>query len=207
MAKRQLKLAVLLSGTGRTLINLQEWITAGRLDARVFVVISSRSDVLGVQRAKDLGLDVAVVERRGSSAEEFQSKLTERIVEAGPDLICMAGFLSLWRVPDEFCGRVINIHPALLPDFGGHGMYGHHVHEAVISAGRTVSGCTVHFCDNQYDHGPIILQRRVAVTPDDTADSLAARIFEQECVAYPEAIQLFSEGRIELDGGRVVIRS
>jgi len=205
MTKRQLKLAVLLSGTGRTLVNLQERIAAGTLDARVCVVISSRGDVLGVQRAKDLDLDTVVVERRGASAAEFQQKLSEEITAAGPDLVCMAGFLSLWRIPDELYGRVINIHPALLPDFGGHGMYGHHVHEAVINAGRGVSGCTVHFCDNEYDHGPIILQRKVPVVPDDTADTLAARVFEQECIAYPEAIQLFSEERVELEGNRAVI--
>jgi phosphoribosylglycinamide formyltransferase-1 len=207
MTDRRLKLAVLLSGTGRTLVNLQEQITAGTLDARICVVISSRGDVLGVERAKDLGLETGVVERRGLSATEFQQKLTKEITAAGPDLVCMAGFLSLWRIPDELYGRVINIHPALLPDFGGHGMYGHHVHEAVLNAGRSVSGCTVHFCDNEYDHGPIILQRKVPVVPDDTADTLAARVFEQECIAYPEAIQLFSEKRVQLEDGRVVMSS
>ena len=117
----------------------------------------------------------------------------------------MAGFLSLWRVPDELYGRVINIHPALLPDFGGSGMYGRSVHQAALRAGRSESGCTVHFCDNEYDRGPIILQRKVPVLPDDTPESLAARVFEQECIALPETIQLFAEGRIRLQGRAVTI--
>jgi folate-dependent phosphoribosylglycinamide formyltransferase PurN len=101
----------------------------------------------------------------------------------------MAGFLSLWRIPEAFLGRVINIHPALLPEFGGREMYGRRVHEAVLAAGKTVSGCTVHYCDNEYDHGPVILQRQVPVLPTDTADDLAARVFAEECIAYPEAIR------------------
>ena len=102
-------------------------------------------------------------------------------------------------------GRVINIHPALLPEFGGRGMYGMRVHRAVLDAGRKIAGCTVHFCDNQYDHGPVILQRSVPVLPDDTPERLATRVFEQECVAYPEAITLFAQGRIEWKDGDVRI--
>jgi phosphoribosylglycinamide formyltransferase-1 len=101
----------------------------------------------------------------------------------------MAGFLSLWTIPPDLAGRVLNIHPALLPKFGGKGMHGHHVHEAVLAAHETESGCTVHYADNTYDTGPIILQRKVPVLPADTPDSLAARVFEQECLAYPEAIR------------------
>ena len=118
----------------------------------------------------------------------------------------MAGFLSLWRIPEQHRSRVINIHPALLPEFGGWGMYGHRVHEAVLAAGKTESGCTVHFCDNEYDHGPIILQRKVPVMPNDSPADLGARVFEQECIAYPEVIQLFSENRIRLEGDRVTIQ-
>ena len=119
-------------------------------------------------------------------------------------LVCMGGFLSLWLFPDEFYARVMNIHPALLPDFGGKGMHGHHVHEAVLAAGRVVSGCTVHFCDNKYDHGPIILQRQIPVKPGDTPDTLAARVFEEECVAYPEAVQAFADGRVRLVNHEVI---
>src|SRR5207245_10586693 len=123
--------------------------------------------------------------------------------DAHADLVCLGGFLQLVRVPEDFLGRVMNIHPALIPAFCGKGFYGHRVHEAVLAYGAKVSGCTVHFADNVYDHGPIVLQRTVAVLEDDTADSLAARVFEQECEAYPAAVQLFSEGRLKIEGRRV----
>lgn len=181
------RLAVLLSGGGRTLMNLQERIVDGSLAAVIHVVVCSRGDVAGVEKARRAGLRTVVVERKGMSADGFSDAIT-RAVE-GADLVCMAGFLSLWRIPESWRGRVINIHPALLPEFGGKGMYGHHVHEAVLAAKRTESGCTVHYCDNEYDHGEIILQRRVPVFQGDTPESLAARVFEQECIAYPEAIQ------------------
>jgi formyltetrahydrofolate-dependent phosphoribosylglycinamide formyltransferase len=184
-------------------VNLAERVGAGTLSATIQVVVSSRKDVKGVERSRELGLPTTVVARKGLSSERFQERITEAVGDV--DLVCMGGFLSLWRIPDEYRGRVMNIHPALLPDFGGRGLYGHHVHEAVLASGNTVSGCTVHFCDNEYDHGPIILQRKVPVLPDDTADTLAARVFEQECIAYPEAVQLFAEGRLRLDGDRVII--
>ena len=117
----------------------------------------------------------------------------------------MAGFLQLLRIPDDFSGRVMNIHPAVLPSFGGQGMYGRHVHEAVLEYGAKLSGCTVHFADNDYDHGPVILQRAVEVRDDDTPDSLAERVFEAECEAYPEAIRLFAEGKLHLIGRKVRI--
>ncbi len=199
-----LRLAVLISGGGRTMLNLQRHIVEGKLAARIEVVVSSRGDVPGVQRARQAGLPVVVVERKALTAGQFQAQITQAV--AGADLVCMAGFLSLWHIPNEWRGRVINIHPALLPDFGGPGMYGHRVHEAVLAAKRSTSGCTVHFCDNDYDHGPIILQRTVPVLPDDTADTLAARVFEQECIAYPQAVQLFADRRIELSGDQVIIR-
>jgi phosphoribosylglycinamide formyltransferase-1 len=199
--KGPLRLAVLISGGGRTLLNLHRRIQDGSLRAAIATVVSSRGDGAAVTRARSAGLPTVVIERRGLTPDVFQRELTQAV--AGVDLVCMAGFLSLWRIPDEFYGRAINIHPALLPEFGGAGMYGRRVHEAVLAAGKTVSGCTVHFCDNQYDHGPIILQRTVPVLPDDTADTLAARVFEQECIAYPEAIRLFADGRIRLHAGSV----
>jgi len=200
---RPLRLAVLISGGGRTLLNLQDKIEAGELRARIDVVVSSRGDVAGVDRARSRGLALQIIERKRLGGEMFQLRVTEAV--AGVDLVCMAGFLSLWHIPQAFNERVINIHPALLPDFGGRGMYGHRVHEAVLAAGRRESGCTIHFCDNEYDHGPIILQRRIPVLPDDTPDELAARVFAQECVAYPQAVKLFSEDRVRLVGGEVRI--
>ncbi len=203
MPRQPLRLAVLISGGGRTLVNLHERIVAGALHADIRIVVTSRGDVGGVVKSQELGLLTTVLDRSTLSAREFQRRITGAV--AGADLVCMAGFLSLWRIPEEWTGRVINLHPALLPDFGGKGMYGRRVHEAVLSAGRKESGCTVHFCDNEYDHGPIILQRRVLVQPDDTPEDLAARVFQEECVAYPEAIQLFVENRIRLEGERVFI--
>jgi len=204
MAINSIHLAVLISGGGRTMVNLQEHILAGKLNATIDLVISSRPDVKGVDRARELGLPTIVLQRRAMDASTFQQSITDAV--ANVDLVCMGGFLSLWRIPDEFTGRVMNIHPALLPDFGGPGMYGHRVHEAVLAAGRTRSGCTVHFCDNQYDHGPIILQREVPVLPNDTPDTLAARVFKEECIAYPEAVNLFAAGRLRLEGQQVTIR-
>ncbi|MBI1826126.1 MAG: phosphoribosylglycinamide formyltransferase [Planctomycetes bacterium] len=191
-----LRLAVLISGGGRTLLNLQERIRSGLLNAKIVQVISSRADVAGVERSRAVHLPTVVIERKLLSYTQFQEQITQHVF--GADLICMAGFLSLWRIPEAFSGRVINIHPALLPEFGGHGMYGLRVHRAVLAAGRKESGCTVHFCDNEYDHGSIILQRRVPVLDDDTPERLADRVFEQECIAYPEAIEWFASGQIEL---------
>ena len=202
MAKRPLRLAALISGGGRTVLNLHERIADGSLDAKIDVVVSSRSDAAGVERSRQAGLRTVVVERRKLKPNAFHEQVTRAV--GGVDLVCMGGFLSLWPIPDEFHGRVMNIHPALLPDFGGKGMHGHHVHEAVLAAGRVVSGCTVHFCDNEYDHGPIILQREVPIKPDDTADTLAARVFEQECIAYPEAVQAYADGRVRLEKGEVI---
>ncbi len=189
MSDSRIRLAVLISGGGRTLLNLNDRIRAGRLDAVIAGVISSRSDVKGVERARDAGLPVTIVSRREMAAAAYQQALTTAVDALDADLVCMAGFLSLWHIPERYQGRAINIHPALLPEFGGPGMYGLRVHQAVLDARRTESGCTVHYCDNEYDHGPIILQSRVPVLPGDTADTLAARVFEAECEAYPEAIE------------------
>jgi len=183
------KLAVLISGGGRTLLNLQKCINNGTLDATIALVISSRHNAKGVKRSKDLGLPTKVISKSFLSPEDFQQGVTAAIVDANVDLVCMAGFLSLWKIPERWQNRVLNIHPALLPDFGGRGMYGNAVHKAVLDAKRLVSGCTVHYCNNEYDSGPIILQRTVDVMPDDTPDSLAERVFAEECIAYPEAIR------------------
>jgi len=186
------RLGVLISGSGRTLQNIHDRIADGSLDAEIACVISSRADAYGVQRARDAGLPVHVVSRRHVPDPDFHDRITQHLVDAGVDLVCLAGFNTLYRIPPLLAGKVINIHPALLPEFGGRGFYGLRVHEAVLAAGRWESGCTVHFCDNEYDHGPIILQRRVPVLDGDTPESLAARVFEQECIAYPEAIRLLT---------------
>ncbi|MCE5269058.1 MAG: phosphoribosylglycinamide formyltransferase, partial [Planctomycetaceae bacterium] len=139
--------------------------------------------------------------------DEFSRALFDRCRQAKSDLVVMGGFLKRVTIPDEFTNRVVNIHPALMPAFCGEGFYGHRVHEAVLEYGAKLSGCTVHFADNQYDHGPIILQRAVPVLDDDTPGTLAARVFEAECEAYPEAIGLIATGRVAIEGRRVRIRN
>jgi formyltetrahydrofolate-dependent phosphoribosylglycinamide formyltransferase len=199
-----LSIAVLLSGSGRSLQNLLDRMADGRLPARVVLVVSNKADAYGLKRARQAGVPVAVFERKAfQDRDDFSAAIFDRCREAGVDLVCLAGFLQLLRIPDDFAGRVVNIHPALLPAFGGQGMYGHHVHEAVLDYGAKLSGCTVHFADNVYDHGPIILQRTVDVRDGDTPETLADRVFEAECEAYPEAIRLFAEGKLHLDGRRV----
>jgi formyltetrahydrofolate-dependent phosphoribosylglycinamide formyltransferase len=200
----ELRLAVLLSGNGTTLQNLIDRIAAGRLRARIVLVVANHVEAFGLIRAEQAGIPTAVVQRKHcSSREEFSQHIFDACREEQADLVCMAGFMQLLTIPDDFRNRVLNIHPSLIPAFSGKGFYGQHVHEAVLAYGVKVSGCTVHFADNQYDHGPIILQRTVPVLDDDTPDSLAARVFEQECEAYPEAIRLFAERRLQIDGRRV----
>jgi formyltetrahydrofolate-dependent phosphoribosylglycinamide formyltransferase len=206
MSSDPIRLAVLLSGSGTTLQNLLDRCADGRLQARVAVVVSSRADALGLERARRAGVPAHVVERKAcASRSEFSRRILDHARAAGVDLVCMGGFLQLLEVPDDFRNKVMNIHPALLPAFGGKGYHGLHVHQAVLQAGVKVTGCTVHFADNEYDHGPIILQRPVAVLDDDTPESLAARVFEQECQAYPEAIRLFAAGRLHVQGRRVLV--
>ena len=171
-AGKTLRLAVLLSGSGRTLENLLDRIAAGRLAASVERVVSSRGDVRGVRLAA----------------------IFAACREARPDLVVMAGFLHLVAIPADFAGRVINIHPALLPAFGGKGFHGMHVHRAVVARGCTVSGCTVHLVDNEYDHGRILLQKAVPVLRDDSPESLAARVFAAECETLPEVINQIASG-------------
>jgi len=204
-----LRLGVLISGGGTTLQNLAEGIRDGTLNATIAAVISSNPHAYGLQRAAKLGLPACTITRKecGGDVPAFSARLVAELQEKRVDLVVMAGFLSLWHIPPEFHGRVMNIHPALLPSpFGGPGMYGHRVHEAVLASGAKVSGCTVHFADNLYDHGPIILHRTCPVLDTDTADTLAHRVFEEECVAYPQAIRLFAAGKLDISGQRVRIR-
>ncbi len=197
------RLGVLLSGGGRTLMNVLDEIEAGRLDATVATVIVSR-ECKGIERCEARGLDVHRVPYKAMPSDQTYSNAITALLDAAKvDLVILAGFLSPYLIPPQYVNRVMNIHPALLPKFGGKGMYGHHVHEAVIAAGETESGCTIHFVTNDYDAGPIILQKRVAVNAGDTPDDLADRIFQQECIAYPEAIQLFADGRLRVQDGQV----
>ncbi len=195
-----IRLGVLISGSGRTLMNIHALSAAGKLPARVAVVVASRH-CKGEQLAREAGLVVEVVPyRKAADLQEYSQRITAILDRVGVDLVVMGGFLSFWTIPPHYQGRVINIHPALLPSFGGHGMYGHSVHEAVLGAGCKVSGCTVHFVTNEYDRGPIIVQRTVPVLEGDTPDSLADRVFQEELKAMPEAIRLFADGRLRIEG-------
>ena len=201
-----MRLAVLVSGGGTTLQNLLDRCADGRLPAEIVLVVASRADAFGLERARKAGIEAVVVDYKESgSLEEFSRRIFEHCRRATANLVCLAGFLQLVQVPDDFLGRVMNIHPALIPAFCGKGYYGHRVHEAVLASGAKVSGCTVHFADNEYDHGPIIVQRTVPVLDDDTAETLAQRVFVEECEAYPEAIRLFAESRLRIEGKRVRI--
>ena len=206
--ERPVRLAVLLSGSGTTLQNLLDRIADGRLPARVEVVIASRSDAGGLARARQAGIAaVAVARKEFADLDSFNDALHAALQEHEFDLIALAGFLSPFQLRNRYAGRVMNIHPALIPAFCGKGFYGEKVHRAVLDAGVKVSGCTVHFADDQYDHGPIILQGTVPVLDDDTPQTLAARVHAIENELYPEAIHLWAQGRLEVRGRRVRIRA
>lgn len=205
---RPIRLAVLISGGGTTLVNLIRKIDAGDLNAEIPLVIASRSQCGGIARARDCNLRCEILLRKSyPSVETYSEAIFEQCRAADVDLVVCGGFLALIRVPGDFAGRVMNIHPSLIPAFCGQGFHGHHVHEAVLARGARVSGCTVHFVDDEYDHGPIIVQTTVPVDDRDTPDTLAARVFAAECESLPEAIRLFQSGVLEIDGNRVHRRS
>lgn len=203
---RPVRLGILISGGGRTMANIDEAIKANKLSAQIAAVICSRREIKGVDLSRKIGFEPAIIRVKDyPDVESFSRKIADILDAAKVDLVIQAGWLCLWHIPKQYDNRVMNIHPALLPAFGGQGMWGHHVHEAVLGAGSKVSGCTVHFCTNEYDQGPIILQRTCPVLDDDTPDTLAERVFKQECIAYPEAIQLYAEGRLVIKNGKVRI--
>jgi phosphoribosylglycinamide formyltransferase 1 len=206
-----LKLAVLISGSGRTLKNFIDLAAEGELPVDIRLVVSNSSTAGGLKFATEAGIPTCVIARANFPAGSlgdipFGDAIFAACREAAVDYVAMAGFLKLAPVPADFAGRVVNIHPALIPAFCGPGMYGHHVHQAVLDHGVRVTGCTVHFVDNLYDHGPIIWQQPVPVFDDDTADTLAKRVFEAEKEAYPHVLKLIAADRVHLESGRVRIR-
>ncbi len=201
------RIAVLISGGGTTLRNLIEKIAAGRLPVEIALVISSSATARGLDFARQKGILAAVVERKDfASQDDFSRDVFERCRRERVELVVLGGFLKRLTIPEDFTNRVVNIHPALVPSFCGEGFYGRRVHEAILEYGAKLSGCTVHFADNQYDHGPVIVQRAVPVLDDDTPETLAARVFEAECEAYPEAIRQIAAGRVSVEGRRVRIK-
>lgn len=200
------RLAVLLSGNGTTLQNFMDRIGDGRLNAEIAVVIASRADAGGLQRAQRAGIPAVVVARKEfATTDAFNDALHEALARYSFDLILLAGFLSQFQLRGLYTQRVMNIHPALIPAFCGKGFYGEKVHHAVLEAGVKVSGCTVHFADDEYDRGPIILQGCVPVLDDDTTTALAERVHELENELYPQAVRLFAEGRLQVVDRRVHI--
>lgn len=189
------RLAVLVSGGGRSLENLAEVIGRGELDARIALVVSSSREAFALERARRLSLPaVTVLPREHPGPAAYSDAIFKEIEGAQCDVVVLAGFLRLLLVPERWLGRVLNIHPALLPDFGGKGYFGDRVHAAVLESGHSESGCTVHYVTNEYDAGPILLQKRVDVLPGDDVHTLAARVFEAEKQALPEALRLHLSG-------------
>jgi phosphoribosylglycinamide formyltransferase 1 len=211
MTDKPCRLAVLLSGGGTTMVNLEEHIVREEVPAKIAVVVSSRPRVLGLERAEKLGLETRVLRRKPFKTSgtfdrnAYSQSLVELLEPFEPDLVVMAGFMTRLAPPVLNRFDVINVHPALLPMFGGDGFYGHHVHEAVLNAGVKVTGATVHFADAEYDHGPIILQEAVPVEEDDTPDTLADRVQACERRIYPRAVALYAQGRLKREGRRVRI--
>jgi len=188
-------MAVLLSGSGRTLDNYHDRIKAGTLSAEIMVVISNVADALGLEKAQNYGYPAFYA--AGNDA------INDIINTYEIDLIVLAGYLKLYKPGESLKHSVLNIHPALIPSFSGAGFYGHHVHEAVKAKGCKVSGCTVHFANQRYDEGPIVVQKCVPVADEDTPDDIAANVFAMECEAFPAAINLIDKKGVEYFWNRV----
>ena len=200
-----LRIAVLISGSGRTLKNFIDLESTGELPVDIKLVISSDPDAGGLQYARKADISSLVFQRSSYPAgdpghESYSADIFAACREAQVDYVVMAGFLKYIPIPKDFEQRVLNIHPSLIPEFCGHGMYGHHVHTAVLQQGAKVTGCTVHFADNIYDHGPILWQQNVPVHDDDTSETLADRVFAAELEAYPKVLRLLAANQLEIEG-------
>ena len=198
-----IRLAVCVSGGGTTLQNLIEQTRTRRLRATIAQVVASRPRIGAIAKAEAAGIPLALASRTAKNRADFSASVFHPIRQRECDLVILGGFLALLEIPPDYQGRVMNIHPSLIPAFCGKGFHGAAVHQAVIDMGVKVSGCTVHFADASYDTGPIILQKTVPVLETDTAETLAARVFQAECQALPEAIRLYAEGRLKIEGRRV----
>ncbi len=200
MNERRPRVAVLLSGSGRTLSNFLERIADGSLPVEIVAVVSSRGDVRGAAIARGVGLPLAVLRRKEyPSFEAHNQAIADWLAQHCPEIIALAGYLCFFVRPSWFEGPVVNIHPALLPKYGGQGFYGDRVHAAVLAAGDTESGCTVHLVSDQYDRGDILAQSRVPVVPGDDVHALADRVFAAECELYPRVLAELAQ-RVMNDG-------
>jgi len=205
-----IRIAVMVSGRGRG-SNMQAIIdgcSSGKIKGEVVLVIGVRDDAPAMERARLQGIaTLSLAPRSFASDEDYNAAVLSALDDARTDLVCLAGYMRPLglNVIDAYRDRIMNVHPALIPSFAGKGMYGHHVHEAVIERGVKYSGATVHFVDEHYDNGPIILQAVVPVEAEDTPDTIAARVLAEEHLVYPEAVALFAEGRLKVEGRRVRI--
>jgi phosphoribosylglycinamide formyltransferase-1 len=205
-----MNIAVFASGRGSNLMAILKAIEEGKLKARVVVVISNNSSAGALEIARSKGIDALHISRRQfSSDREYADKILSELRKRNVELVVLAGYMK--KIPaevvSEYRNRILNIHPALLPAFGGQGMYGINVHKAVIESGVKITGVTVHIVDEEYDHGPIVLQRAVEVKDDDTPETLAERVLKVEHEVYPEAIRLFVEGKVNVFGRKVIIKN
>ncbi len=208
MSDSKLHIAVLLSGSGTSLENLLEKIDAGDVPGEVRVVIASKTKAFGLERARRRGIPALPIPRKQHpDVSEFNDAIHAVLEEYDIDLVLLLGFLSPFETRGRFEGRTINVHPALIPAFCGKGFYGHRVHEEVIESGVKLTGATVHFVDAEYDHGPIILQEAVEVRDDDTPESLAERVQAVERRLVPEAVRLFAESKLTIEGRWVRIEA
>jgi len=202
----KLQVGVLASGSGTNLQAIIDRAADGRLDAEVAVVISNVETAYALERAGRAGVSAVFIDHRGyPDRAAFDRVVVEKLCGHGVELVALAGYMRIFTevFVDAFEGRIMNIHPALIPAFCGKGMHGLRVHQAALDCGVKITGCTVHFVTKEVDAGPIIVQRAVPVMDDDTAETLSARVLEQEHEAYSEAIQLFAEGRLRIAGRRV----
>lgn len=199
-----MRLALFASGGGSNAAAILDAIEAGTLDAEAVVLVSDRPDAAALTRAADHGLPTAVVPP-GDDEAVFAQALLDVLAAHEADAIALAGYFR--KIPDPvvwaYRDRILNVHPSLLPAFGGEGWYGPRVHQGVIDYGCRVSGATVHIVDSQYDTGPVVLQETVPVEPDDTAETLAARVLAVEHRLFPQALALLADGRMHVDGRRV----
>jgi len=201
-----IRVIVLISGGGTTLANLIHCQQTGELEADIVHVISSNPQAAGLKFADHQGIPITIIERKQFPDNlEFSQAIFKLCRREQVELVVMGGFLKKVVIPDDYINRVINIHPSLIPAFCGQGMFGIHVHRAVVEYGCKLSGCTVHFVDNEYDHGPIIAQIPVEVGPEETPEQLAAKVFQTECQIYPQIINAIADRRLTIRHRQVTV--
>lgn len=207
MPMSRTRIGVLASGGGTNLQAIMDSCTRGEIRGEVVIVISDNPDAFALERARKKGIRAVAIPASGLKREEHERIVNQHLLDEKVDLVVLAGYMRImtpWII-NQWLGRMMNIHPALLPSFGGKGMYGEHVHKAVLEHGCKVSGCTVHFVVPEVDGGPIILQECVPVLENDTPETLADRIHPVEHRLYPRAISLFADGKLKIEGRRVRI--